>query len=124
MISVLNSVLIQKFSKSIVKNNTRNLVKLTNNFKITNFGSDFKKILLNNSKSLLSIQKLYYNTDSGSNNSTPAAPSSSNSKDSTVKTSASELIIHHHHEGIVELQLNKHESKNALSKKLIFEVNC
>ena len=46
----------------------------------------------------------------------------SNSKDSTVKTSASELIIHHNHEGIVELQLNKHESKNALSKKLIFEV--
>lgn len=42
--------------------------------------------------------------------------------DGSASIENSELIIQHLHEGIVEVQLNRAQAKNSLSKKLLFEV--
>jgi hypothetical protein len=44
------------------------------------------------------------------------------SNQNTTTTTASDLIIQSGKNGIVEVQLNRSEAKNSLSKKLVFEV--
>lgn len=48
--------------------------------------------------------------------------STSSQKSSSTESEQSELIVQHLSDGIVELQLNRSLGKNALSKKLLFEV--
>ena len=49
--------------------------------------------------------------------------STSSLKSSSTGSDQSELIVQNLSDGIVELQLNRSLGKNALSKKLLFEVN-
>jgi hypothetical protein len=58
---------------------------------------------------------------------TAAAPSTSSdstggNSTSTGDQQSGELIVQHLNEGIVELQLNRVQGKNALSKKILYEV--
>ena len=111
MLCLLNNLIVKNISKSFFENNTRSLA---NNCIIKKIRTGTN---LNQKNNFIKTQKSFYNTETSTGSS---SSNSTSSIDSTVQTA--ELIIHHHHEGIVELQLNKHETKNALSKKLIFEV--
>jgi hypothetical protein len=70
---------------------------------------------------LIGLFQRFYATSSSSSSSSSSA---STLKDTNAKgtETAPELIVQHHNEGIVEVQLNRVEGKNSLSKRLLFEV--
>ncbi len=90
---MLNSIFISKFSKTFLKQNTRNLIVLSNNLN----PSIIKNTKNLDKNCLLSINKSFYSTDTSSSPSTSSTTTTTSSSDSKIQTS--ELIIHHHHEG-------------------------
>lgn len=96
-----------------------NLVKFTKNAfnlnlisrQISNFGPILSKFIIENK---IKTRK--------NNQILCSYLSSSSQKSNSTSSEQSELIVQHLSEGIVELQLNRSLGKNALSKKLLFEV--
>lgn len=124
MLFRLNNIIFSKLAKNVVTaKNISKLASLNLIYTKNTFIIDDKRQL-----SFQQQQKSFYSHDSTT---TPTSSSTSTNNTTsnidaklhqTTSTTASELIIQHHPEGIVELQLNKIDTKNALSKKLIFEL--
>ncbi len=116
--------MLSNLSKSLILNSIKNK-RLLNQRCL--FSTIFlsNKIVISNKKQnyWLNTQISSYVTSSNSGQSPQSTTViNSDSKSSEQTSDSSELIIEHLNEGIVEVQLNRVQGKNALSKKLLFEV--
>ena len=98
---------------------TKNAIRVQEPANIFPYSKQLPKSFSTSSIFSRSSQTTSTDTNSSSTNSSSTSSSSSKSND---PNSGAELIIEHLNEGIVEVQLNRTQGKNALSKKLLFEL--
>lgn len=73
-------------------------------------------------QSVVATQVRAINVSGFTQNQSTNNPTSTVSSEGSTSSSSPELIVEHLNEGIVEIQLNRIQGKNSLSKKLLFEV--